>query len=366
MSRRNQKTVPSEDAIKMTKEQEEIAKYIRFNCPTATTMFEGNEVHYFSGNKAVDTLWDSKYGNKAKKDPMFKTRDDCFHYICELNSKQLFFRAKKLVAKKKENKDKGNDSSAEVTKSPKGTVEKRNKKNKEEETATEAEGDEKEVKKNDKKDEEKKKKKVKLLVHEIQSFVDDKDVYVWVFDPTPLMKKVIGVLMLVGTIVGCLFPLWPAWLRQAVYYISISGIGLFAAIIVTAILRTILFGIIYAVTFGKHKLWILPNLTEDCGVLESFQPWYTYEYCGDEKKKDDKKNKKDKKSKKEKDSDAEDEDIEKPAAEPKQSEVEDDEDAEKYSQASTDENYEKIDDEEISAPPSPSEGIARKRRPAKV
>ncbi|CAP23445.2 Protein CBG03222 [Caenorhabditis briggsae] len=317
MSRRNQKTVPSEDAIKMTKEQEDVAKYIRFNCPTATTMFEGNEVHYFSGNKAVDTLWDSKYGNKAKKDPMFKTRDDCFHYICELNSKQLFFRAKKLVAKKKENKEKGNDSS------------------------------------------------VKLLVHEIQSFVDDKDVYVWVFDPTPLMKKVIGVLMLVGTIVGCLFPLWPAWLRQAVYYISISGIGIFAAIIVTAILRTILFGIIYAATFGKHKLWILPNLTEDCGVLESFQPWYTYEYCGDGKKKDDKKNNKDKKSKKEKDSDAEDEEK-KPTTEPKESEVEDNEDAEKYSQASTDENYEKIDDEEISAPPSPSEGIARKRRPAKV
>ncbi|KAF1765683.1 hypothetical protein GCK72_005636 [Caenorhabditis remanei] len=365
MSKRNQKNAPSEDAIKMTKEQEEIAKYIRFNCPTATTMFEGNEVHYFSGNKAVDTLWDSKYGNKAKNSPMFKTRDDCFHYICELNSKQLFFRAKKLVAKKKENKDKGNDSSAEVTKSPKGTVEKRNKKGKEEETATEAEGDEKEeTKKDDKKDEEKKKKKVKLLVHDIQTFVDDKDVYVWVFDPTPLMKKIIGVLMLVGTIVGCLFPLWPAWLRQGVYYVSITGIGCFAAIIVTAILRTILFGIIYAVTFGKHKLWILPNLTEDCGVLESFQPWYTYECCGDDRK-ENKKDKKEKKSKKAKDSDAEEE-VDEPSADPEQKECEDEEDAEKYSQASTDENYEKIDDEEISAPPSPSEGIARKRRPAKV
>lgn len=346
----------------MTKEQEEIAKYIRFNCPTATTMFEGNEVHYFSGNKAVDTLWDSKYGNKAKNSPMFKTRDDCFHYICELNSKQLFFRAKKLVAKKKENKDKGNDSSAEVTKSPKGTVEKRNKKAKEEETATEAEGDEKEEgKKDDKKDEEKKKKKVKLLVHDIQTFVDDKDVYVWVFDPTPLMKKIIGVLMLVGTIVGCLFPLWPAWLRQGVYYISITGIGCFAAIIVTAILRSILFCIIYAVTFGKHKLWILPNLTEDCGVLESFQPWYTYECCGDNKKE----SKKEKKEKKSKDSDAE-EDVDEPSVDPEQKEDEGEEDAEKDSQASTDENYEKIDDEEFSAPPSPNEGIARKRRPAKV
>lgn len=30
---------------------------------------------------------------------------------------------------------------------------------------------------------------------------------------------------------------------------------------------------------GKHRLWLLPNLTEDCGFFESFQPWYTYEYC---------------------------------------------------------------------------------------
>lgn len=366
MAPRNQKGVPSEEAIKMTNEQEGVAKYLRFNCPTATTLFEGNEVHYFSGNKAVDTLWESKYGNKAKKDPMFKTRDDCFHYICELNSKGIFFRAKKLVAKKKENKEKGNDSSAEVTKSPKGTVEKRNKKEKakEEETATEAEGDEKDVKKDDTKEEEKKKKKVKLLVHEIQTFVDDKDVYVWIFDPTPLFKKVIGVLMLIGTIVGCLFPLWPAWLRQGVYYVSITGIGCFAAIIVTAILRTILFGIIYALTFGKHKLWVLPNLTEDCGVLESFQPWYTYEYCGDEKKesKTDKKEKK-KELKKEKNSDAED--VEEAIVEAEKH-YEDDDDSEKNSQASTDDNYEKIGDEELSAPPSPSEGAARKRRPTKI
>lgn len=43
---------------------------------------------------------------------------------------------------------------------------------------------------------------------------------------------------------------------------------------------------------GKHKLWLLPNLTEDCGFFESFRPWYTYEYCpggtsGKKKKKGD-------------------------------------------------------------------------------
>ncbi|CAI5442560.1 unnamed protein product [Caenorhabditis angaria] len=372
MSKRKDKQAQSEENDKLTKKEEEIAKYVRFNCPTSTTLFEGNEVHYFSGSKAVDTLWESKYGSKAKNDPFFKTRDDAFHYIADLFSKQLFFRAKKLVAKKKDDKEKEKDKITEggdAPKSPKKDVEKRKDK-KEEETETEV--DEKKVEKSsedsEKKEEAKKKKKVKLLVHSVQVFTDDKDVYVWVFDPTPFYKKVIGVLMLLGTIVGCLFPLWPMWLRQGVYYLSLGGIGVFASIIVVAILRTILFGIIYAVTFGKHKLWVLPNLTEDCGVLESFQPWYTYEYCSgeesDKKKTTAKKEKK--KSKKEKNSDNEEEEEEKAEEHPKsdKNEKEDQEDV------STDDNYEKIDGEESdeisSVPPSPADAQVRKRRPAKV
>lgn len=44
-------------------------------------------------------------------------------------------------------------------------------------------------------DEEKKKRKIKLELHREQSFNDANDVYVWIFDPTPLFKKVIGALM---------------------------------------------------------------------------------------------------------------------------------------------------------------------------
>lgn len=86
-------------------------------------------------------------------------------------------------------------------------------------------------------------------------------------------------------------------------------------------------------------------MTEDCGFLESFQPWYTYERASD-KKEENKKDKKEKKSKKEKNSDAEEEPVEKGVEEQATEQPEeDDEDAEKYSQASTDENYEKIGDD---------------------
>ncbi|PIO77160.1 translocation protein Sec62 [Teladorsagia circumcincta] len=148
-------------------------------------------------------------------------------------------------------------------------------------------------------------------------FNDDKDVYVWVFDPTPLYKKIIGLCMV----------------------------------------RTILFGIIWLASMGQHKLWILPNLTEDCGFFESFQPWYTYEYCprGEKKDKDGKK----KKQKKAKESDDE-----------KDEQAEGDEDAGEKDNGSQGSNNSisgepSVSENESTAPPSP-EGEVRKRRPRRA
>lgn len=296
-ARNNKKGDGDEQKVQPSKEQDEIAKYIRFNCPTNTTMFQENEAHYFSGSKAVDTLLNSTYGNKAKGEPKFADRNTCIHYIQELMDLGMFFRAKKLVPKKDKETKKKDKKDSDVSAS-----EQDDKKDEKEE-------------KDDKKpaaDGEKKKKKVKLEYHQSQVFLDDKDVYVWIFDPTPLWKKLVGFGMVVVTIVGCCFPLWPMWMRQGVWYLSMAGLGAFGAILVTAILRTILFGIIWLATGGQHKLWILPNLTEDCGFFESFKPWYTYEYCprgGSQSTGEDEKKKKSEKKKKDKDSDAEEETV---------------------------------------------------------
>ncbi|EPB79087.1 translocation protein Sec62 [Ancylostoma ceylanicum] len=170
-----------------SKEQDAIARYVRFNCPTNTTMFQGNEVHYFSGSKAVDTLMDSKYGAKAKNEAV---RQSAVNYMRDLMAYQLFFRARKLVPKKKEEKDKKEKDQGKSVKSEKGE-----KKRKEDETVTETEAEDKKEEKKPKdskeEDDKKKKKKIKLEIHDVQVFNDDKDVYVWMFDPTPLYKKVI-------------------------------------------------------------------------------------------------------------------------------------------------------------------------------
>uniref|UniRef100_A0A1I7VIU3 Translocation protein SEC62 n=2 Tax=Loa loa TaxID=7209 RepID=A0A1I7VIU3_LOALO len=274
---------------KLTKEEDTIARYVRFNCPTKTTMFEGNEVHYFTGAKAVDTLYESKKYGHAAKDIKFATRQAAVMFMRSLLEKGLFFRARKLVPKKKDDRKDQKEKGTDVSKSPKKKSnkgdqfekEKEKEKNKEEKKEESDDNDEENGKDKDKKkeEEEKKKRKIKLELHLEQSFNDANDVYVWIFDPTPLYKKVIGALMVLGTIAGCLFPLWPMWLRQGVYYLSVCGLACFGLLIGVAVARTILFAIIWAVTMGKHKLWLLPNLTEDCGFFESFQPWYTYEYC---------------------------------------------------------------------------------------
>ena len=96
-------------------------------------------------------------------------------------------------------------------------------------------------------DEKPKKKKIKLLAHDVQTFNDDSDVYVWIYDPTPFMKKLIGFgigaqtffsfknndrsVLVLGTIGACLFPLWPDWLRLIIYYASLVGIGLFGLLL---------------------------------------------------------------------------------------------------------------------------------------
>ena len=111
-----------------------------------------------------------------------------------------------------------------------------------------------------------------------------------------------GSAIVLGIIAVCLFPLWPMEMRQGlgtymiewiintkaiitgVYYLSVAAAGFLVFIIVLAIIKYILFVLLFILTGGKLKLWIFPNLTEDVGFFESFVPAYVYTY--DKPKKD--------------------------------------------------------------------------------
>ena len=54
---------------------------------------------------------------------------------------------------------------------------------------------------------------------------------------------------------------------------------LYFAIMIFFVVRYVIFCILWSLTFGKLKFWLLPNLTADCGFRESFIPVYKYEFA---------------------------------------------------------------------------------------
>jgi translocation protein SEC62 len=84
-----------------------------------------------------------------------------------------------------------------------------------------------------------------------------------------------GALLVIGCIGVCLFPLWPAEVRTGVYYLSMVLASLLGLLLSLAVFKYILFAGVWLVTMGKIKFWLLPNLTEDVGFIESFIPLYT-------------------------------------------------------------------------------------------
>jgi translocation protein SEC62 len=121
-----------------------------------------------------------------------------------------------------------------------------------------------------------KKKKFKFELHEEQTFIDShNEFYVWIYSPTTIKQYIMGALLVIGCIGVCLFPLWPAEVRTGVYYLSLVLASLLGLLLSLAVIKYILFAGVWLLTMGKIKFWLLPNLTEDVGFIESFIPLYT-------------------------------------------------------------------------------------------
>lgn len=108
--------------------------------------------------------------------------------------------------------------------------------------------------------------------------------YAWIYQkPNPYMV-LYGLLTLAAVFTVILFPLWPAFMRRGVWYLSMGVLGLLGLLFATAIVRLIIFVITWATL--PQAFWLFPNLFEDCGFFESFQPAYGWaEPAGAKKKK---------------------------------------------------------------------------------
>ncbi|KNC82492.1 hypothetical protein SARC_05218, partial [Sphaeroforma arctica JP610] len=87
------------------------------------------------------------------------------------------------------------------------------------------------------------------------------------------------VCVLTAVFAGTLFPLWPQFMRDGVYYLSMAAIGLILIFFATCILRLITFGIVWTCTGGNTYFWLYPNLLrEDDDFWGSFVPVTSWEY----------------------------------------------------------------------------------------
>ncbi|KAF0309494.1 Translocation protein SEC62 [Amphibalanus amphitrite] len=303
---------------KPTKEEYAVAKYIRDNIPNKKTKFMHHPVQYFTAGRAVDALLDSPWASGEKKHPiLFTDRQSVVDFLDIMLRHKFFHRAKKIAItdrdlrrkelkklKKKEDEErKKKGTTREESESDSGEDEE-TKEAAERSAADEpagepsaAEGDTSSPRAKKKKESEegKPKRRVKLDMHLEQVFVDGNDAYVWIYDPIPTHYWLLGILLVLAIVAVCLFPLWPAKVREYVYYLSLAAAGFLVFILALSVIRVVVFALVWLVTMGRHHLWILPNLTEDVGFFASFWPLYQYEYRGpkEDKKKEKRKKKKD-------------------------------------------------------------------------
>ncbi|KAL2918840.1 Translocation protein S62 [Polyrhizophydium stewartii] len=99
--------------------------------------------------------------------------------------------------------------------------------------------------------------------------------YIWVYEGSQWRGTLIGVGVLLLTFAGVMFPLWPQFLRQGVYYLSLVLMGLLGLLMAIAVLRIIIwFALVLVLGRGG---WLFPNLWADVGFFESFVPLWAWD-----------------------------------------------------------------------------------------
>ncbi|CAG0918322.1 unnamed protein product [Notodromas monacha] len=302
-------TLVCEVPLKPSKEEYAIAKYLRQNLPVKRTKFLQHTVEFFTASKAIDMLLESPWGSdKSKTTVKFTTRESVVNYMDIMLRHKLFHRARRVPIKARDLRGKALKKFQEEQEKMKEVEKQKSAKDKKKKLTNREEGDgdartgdekspsdnenaakkeesdasnrEKEGKEDKSKSEQGPKRRIKLEMHLSQVFVDGSDAYVWIYDPTPWYYWLLSILVVLGAIALCLFPLWPSSVRKGVYYLSLAGAGFLIFILGLAVVRMLIFALIWLLTLGRHHLWLLPNLTEDVGFFASFWPLFQYEYKG--------------------------------------------------------------------------------------
>lgn len=112
-----------------------------------------------------------------------------------------------------------------------------------------------------------------LEIQHDQVFGDDNYVC-WFYDPVSTATYIYAICSLVGIFGLILFPLWPLYMRVAVWYLSMACLGLVGLFFAIAVLRLFIFMPTYFL--ASPGIWLFPNLFADVGIVASFIPLWAW------------------------------------------------------------------------------------------
>jgi len=100
--------------------------------------------------------------------------------------------------------------------------------------------------------------------------------FAWFYEGSQWTTYVGGVAMVAVMLAGVMFPLWPTTLRLGVWYLSILFLSLLGVFFGIAIVRLIFY--IITVIATPPGIWIFPQLFADVGFVDSFIPFYEWDF----------------------------------------------------------------------------------------
>lgn len=117
------------------------------------------------------------------------------------------------------------------------------------------------------------------LIPAKQAALTPDEYYVWNYNPRSLWDTFVVVAVVAGILALVCYPLWPLAMRRGSYYVSLAALAFLALFFAIAILRLIVWAIsvpLVSAPKSDNALWLFPNLFEDCGIIDSFKPFYGF------------------------------------------------------------------------------------------
>eukprot|EP00935_MAST-01C_sp_MAST-1C-sp1_P001868 g1868.t1 len=106
---------------------------------------------------------------------------------------------------------------------------------------------------------------------------DDKAYYTWIYQGSQTFNHFMTGLLIISFLAVTCFPIWPKWMKVAIWYCSVTILIIFFIISVIRLIVAAIFWI-----FGV-EFWILPRLfDESITFAQSFVPLYSYEKVSSE------------------------------------------------------------------------------------